>query len=218
MKTDWFELLQFKLLKKCTRVQSQKQYQSPLKSNSYSLQTFKAVRLRYVRAATKDFTLSFGFGAYAELIRSPTNQKQLKKFRFVFNSLFHSFRFLGGFVFRFVFLRSIMQAFLWSMDSSSSQFFSTQSNSITFVVLKIILTAVYLFYITLTGSTVRQPDDFVVLRVLILQPVEVVMETVIHKTTLTAMSRGKPFLEVLYLERTSQFLCCFVSYRCSDLK
>ena len=55
------------------------------------------------------------------------------------------------------------------------------------------LITVHLLYISLLGSTVRLPDDFIFYRVLIVLPVEVAIDTLINKTAPTAVSREQSF-------------------------
>ena len=136
------------------------------------------------------YTLTFGFWAYALIMRCSAKGKQPNKQRCcchlgLYLICFDSF----GFVFD---LFSFVRSFFRSIDSSSSLRY-IPSNSTSFVVIEVILTTVYLLYTSLIGSTVRLPHDFIFYHMLMVLPVEVVTDMFINKTTPTATLREQSF-------------------------
>ena len=153
-----------------------------------------------VRATTEVLTLTFGFRAYAKLIRCPAIRKQLNEWRCMLLLMLYIpvLDSLASFTIRF---RSLDHSFDQSIRLRhfviSSQ--TRLRSSIT----------VHLLYISLPGSTVRLPHDFVVYRVLIVLPVEVVIDKLI-KTTSTAITREQSFRRDTVSCINCSIVCCFV--------
>ena len=137
-----------------------------------------------------EFSQTFGFWAYTELMRYPTKGKQPNKRRCCCQCCSYSIRiwFIVRFIslwlrLHFAFVRSIIRLI------NRSIFITSLLSSQAWLRLSI---TVHLLYIGLPESKVHLPHDFIIYRVLILLPLEVAIDMLI-KTTPTAITWEQSF-------------------------
>ena len=159
--------------------------------------------------------LTFGLQAYAIIMHCPAKGKQPNNRCCCCQCCSYTIRYSIQYSIccslRFSSFAIHFRSFNYSFDQSICLcHFSIQSNSTSFIVLEyiVISTTVHLLYISLPGSTLRLPHDFVIYCVLIILPVKVAIGALI-KTTPTAITRGSRFVGILYHQLNYSKLCAF---------
>ena len=137
-------------------------------------------------------SLSFCLRAYTELLRFPAKGKQPNKSVVVVDVVHGQFGI--WFIVRFVSIRSVSFSICFhSFDHAfnPSICFSCFATCIHVSSQRHLHSSItgHMLYISFPASTVRLPHNFILYRMLIVMPVEVMIDTFINKTTPTATSQ-----------------------------